>query len=333
MSWIRRCAVAATLCAGLVVPAAASAHSSLATVRHDVNAAGSALHALKHAGARHPGAARRALARNKASMTAGARAVHSLAQSGDVRATASGLGLVAKQYDRNVRTYVSLIPTTSGSLQTQLASSLQPALDGRALSDWLLGQLTKLLPSGGDSSAAAGTLSDLLGNLPSLIQSLTGVAGGGDVSSQIQSIVAQALTTATGVLDASLAQVQALLPSLPASDQATVQAVLTQIQSILGSIQSITGSGSATGTGAGSATGTGSGSAAGPGTGSATSSGTCPGGTGSLLGNLPIPPFISGLLQNVGLGQLTGGCSASGSSSGSGIGGLSGLLDALPFGL
>jgi hypothetical protein len=322
MSWIRRGAVAATLCAGLAVPAVASAHSSLATVRHDVNAAGAALHALKHAGARHPGAARRALARNKASMTAGARAVHSLAQSGNVSATASALGLVAKQYDRNVRTYVSLIPTTSGSLQTQLASSLQPALAGRSLSDWLLGQLTTVLPDGGDTSAATGTLSDLLGNLPSLIQSLTSVAGGGDVSSQIQAIVVQALTTATGVLDASLAQVQALLPSLPASDQATVQAVLTQIQAILGSIQS-----TLTGTGSGSTTGTGSGSTTGTGSGSTTGTATCPGGTGSLLGNLPIPPIISGLLQNLGLGQLTGGCSTSGSGSG-----VAGLFGGLPFG-
>jgi hypothetical protein len=363
MSWIRRCAVAATLCAGLVVPAAASAHSSLATVRHDVNAAGSALHALQHAGAHHPSAAKRALGRNQASMVAGARAVHSLAQSGNVRATASALGLLAKQYNRNVRTYVSLIPTSSGSLQSQLASSLQPALEGRTLSSWLLGQLTTVLPAGGDTSAATGTLTGLLGNLPSLIQSLTGVVGGGDVSSQIQTIVAQALTTATGVLDASLAQVQALLPSLPAADQATIQTVLSQIQSIVGTIQStlanalqsITGSmgGTTTGstltstlpqvlgllqnllagiagsgsTGTGS-TATGSGSTGTGSTGSGSpDGGTCSAGVGSLFGNLPIPSFLSGLLQNLGLGQLSPGCSPSGSGSG-----IAGMFGGLPFG-
>jgi hypothetical protein len=358
------------MCAALALPAGASAHSaSLASVKHDVHAAGSALTALNHAGSRHPAAARRALSANKASMAAAAREVRGLASRKKVSATASGLGLVARQYDSNVRSYTALIPVTSGSLQSALAGSLGPALDSQTFSDWLLGELTTVLPSGGTTSAT-GTISDLLGNLPSLIQSLTGVVGNGDVSSQIQAIVAQALTTATGLLDASLAQVQALLPSLPASDQATVQTVLTQIQSIVGTIQStlttavqtITSSMGGTSLGStltgqlqqilgifenllGGLTGSGSTGTGSTGTssGTGTSTGTCSSGIGSILGSLPIPSFITGLLQNLGLGGLFGGgCStSSGSGSGSGAGAgagagagiLGGLFGSLPFGL
>jgi hypothetical protein len=356
----------AAICAALAVPAGASAHTaSIASVKHDVHAAGSALTALKHAGSHSQAAARRALNANKASMIAAGREVRSLAAHKKLTATATGLGLVAKQYDSNVRAYTSLIPVTSGSLQTALAGSLQPALDGRTFADWMLGELTTVLPSGGTTSAT-GTISDLLGNLPSLIQSLTGVVGSGDVSSEIQGIVAQALTTATGLLDAGLAQVQALLPSLPASDQATVQTVLDQIQSIVGTIQStlttavqtITSSMGGTSLGStlssqlqqilgifqnllGGLTGTGSAGTGSAGTGSTDtgSTGTCSTGTGSILGSLPIPSFITGLLQNFGLGDLFGGCdtSGSGSTSGSGAGAgagiLGGLFGSLPFGL
>jgi RNase P/RNase MRP subunit POP5 len=332
----------------LAVPAAASAHASRASVNSNVHSAQVALRALAHAGAKHPAIAKRALAHNKASMARGANAVRSLAATGNVSATASALGTLAKQYDRDVRMYVSMIPTTSGSLQTQLASSLQPALTGRSVADWLLGQLTSSLPSGGTSSAT-GTLSGLLGNLPSLIQSLTGVVGSGDVSSQVQGIVAQALTTATGVLDASLAQVQALLPSLPVADQATVQGVITQIQSIVGTIESTLGNvaqtitGSLGGTDAGSTIGSqltqvlgvlqgilgGLGNGAGAGSTGTGSTGVCSSGLASLLGNLPLPSFISGLLQNTGLGDCAS--SGTGSASGSGLSGLFG--GGLPFGL
>jgi hypothetical protein len=222
---------AAAACVALAaVPASAAARSPLATITGDVHAANAALTTLSHTARHHQRAARRALAHNQAAITAAARELRELKGHATAAGAAKALTLIAKQYGADAYTYTALVPKASGSLQTELANAIKPALDGQTIASGLLGELTGLLPSSG-ASAASGTIGGLLGNLPQLIQSLTGMVDGGSYSQGIQMILSGALTTATGLLDAGINEVKTLLPNLPAPAQAAIQNVLTTIQS------------------------------------------------------------------------------------------------------
>jgi hypothetical protein len=316
------------VCAGLALaPTAALARPSVAAVASHVHAADAALTQMRHLVRKHPAAARHALVRNRAEVTAAAHAAKAVSVSGNVSATASALSLVASQFDRDVRAYTSLIPTSSGSLQAALAQALAPALAGRTVALGFLAQLTGKLPAAGAGDVTS-VLVGILQNLPGEISSLTGIVQGGQLPGQLQTLIAKALTTASGLLDAGLAQVQSLIPTLPAPLQTVVSDVLTQLKALFGqlettlnqavqSISTVIGGpigqmlsgqlsqvlgllqGFFNGNGLTGLTGLTGGTGGTGGTG-ATGSG---GGAGFLAG-LPIPSFIQDLLKNLGVGGL-----------------------------
>jgi hypothetical protein len=306
------------LCAAIAAaPAGAATRPSLASVEHSVHAADGALLKLKRLASSDAGAAKSALLRSLAQITAAAHQAQALQGHAGAATMAKAFGLVASQYDRDVRAYTSLLGGTGGSLQSLLAGSLQPVLAGRTQALAFLGQLTSVV--GADTGAVTNTIANVLGNSAGEIKSLTGLIGG-NLPKQVQGVIAQALSTATGVLDAGLAQLKALIPTLPAPAQGIAQAVLTQISGVFDQLkgaltgatdvipnvlggnlgQAVTGQiGQVLKTiggilGVGGVTG-------GTGTGNGTGTGT-PGGFPGLGGL--IPPFVGDLLNSLGVGSL-----------------------------
>jgi hypothetical protein len=84
-----------------------------------------------------------------------------------------------------------------GSLQSLLAQALQPVLTGKTQALGFLDQLTTLLPTGLASTATT-TVAGLLANAPTEIQSLSDLFTTGRLPQPIQSLIAQAITTAGG---------------------------------------------------------------------------------------------------------------------------------------
>ena len=78
---------------------------------------------------------------------------------------------MAAQYDRDVRTYTTLLPSSPASLQGSLAQALAPALAGRTLASGFLAQLIGQLPSSGAGDATS-VLTNLVQSLPGEINAL-----------------------------------------------------------------------------------------------------------------------------------------------------------------
>jgi hypothetical protein len=328
--------LAGVLCAAVAVaPAGAATRPSLASITHSVHAADGALLKLRRLAASNPAAAKQALTRSRSQIAAAAHEARALRGHASPDTTTKAFGLLAGQYDRALQTYTSLIGGTGGSLQGLLAQALQPTLAGRTQALGFLGQLTGLLSPAG-AGAATGTIAGLLGNAPTEIQSLTGLFSAGQLPTSIQALIGQAITTAGGFLDAGLAQLKSLIPTLPAPAQSAVEGVLTALTTALGQVkstltgltqtiggllpgaigQTITGQlgqvlsmlqgflGTAGGTPTGGTTGTGTTGTGTTGAGT-TGAGTTAGGLlGGFLGSLPVPPFITNLLSGFKLGSL-----------------------------
>jgi hypothetical protein len=294
----------ATVFAIAAGPAAASSGPSLAKAVRDVHTASSALHQASTLASSNPAAAGVALTRGNTALAAAAHQARWLHARHNVAASATAFEGVAVQYDHAVKAYTSMLPSATGALQGLLAQGLVPAISGRTQA---LGFLSGLLPSLPVSAAstATSTITGVIGNAPGEITSLTGLVSIGSLPTQIQQLIAQAITTAGGVLSAGITQLEALVPSLPASIQPIVQSLLTTLSNALGQITS-------TLTGA---------------------SGTIGGMLGGLIGTElgQITSILKGILGNLpGLGGITGTGAGTGTGTGTGPGG---ILGSLPFGL
>lgn len=305
--------VGAALCLTLAAaPAGASMRPSMASVVHELHVANVA---LAHVRPGHSVASRRALARNRAASRAAARQAVRLRRVAGAATAARAFALVAGQYDRDVRVYTTLVRVSSGSLQLALAQALALAVAARGQALGLLKQLTSLVPG-----AITGVTVGMIGSGETEVSSLAGLVNGGGLPTQIQGLIAQALTTATGLLDGALGQIKSIIPTLPAQAQPIVTAALGQVTSALGLVTATLGqatqliSGVFGGTLSGplsqvtsllqSLIGQFSGLTA-PGTGS-TGTGTGSTGTGGFFGSLPIPPFVQTLLGQFGFGGMGG---------------------------
>ena len=291
---------------------AATTGPSLTHAVRDVHAANSALAQVSKLASSNPAGARGALARAEADIAAAAHQARWLHAGGAASTTASAFGDVAAQYDRDVQTYSALLKTSTGALQKSLAKALVPAIAGRTQALGFLGELTSKL-SVADAKTATGTLTSVIGNGPVEIQSLTGLLDGGDMSAQIQQLIAQAIATAGGVLDGGITELEGIIPSLPTEVQPIVQTVLTELSGVLNTVQSTL-------------------------QGTTTTFGGLLGGmfgtelnqvTSILQGILGDLPGIGG---GTGLGGILGG-TGTGTGTGTGGTGTGGILAGLPFGL
>jgi hypothetical protein len=294
----------ATVLAVAAAPAAAATGPSLAKAARDVHAANTALTQLTKLASSNPAAARSALARGRADIAAAshqARWLHSRSAAGTAASAFEG---VALQYDRDVQTYTSLVAGSSGALRTSLASALTPAIAGRTQALGFLGELAPALPVAA-ASMATSTITGVVANTPTEITSLTGLVNLGDLPTEIEQLIAQAITSAGGVLDAGITELEGLIPSLPASVQPIVTTLLSTLSTTLGTVEStLTGVTSTIG-------------------------GLLGGLIGTQLGD--ITTILQGILGNL---PILGGI---GTGTGTGTGGTGtgtgGILGALPFGL
>lgn len=232
MRLIPRASVAAVV-AVLAVPAAASAATpSVSSVRAHVRAADHALVQLKSAVRHHHRAAAiKALHKTRSEVGVAAhqaRALHARSHTSAARA----FSLVAGQYNGDLSAISSLIPSSSGSLLGALTQALAPVINGRTQALGFLGSLVPSLSSS-DQTSASQTIGDVVSSGPGQVQTLAGDVQLSGLSDQISQMLSQALTAATGFIDAGLAQLQNLIPNLPQDAQQPLQDALTQVTQAL----------------------------------------------------------------------------------------------------
>jgi hypothetical protein len=304
-------------------PAAAASHTSLpatasgpslAKVVGDVHAANHALTNLTSIASSNPAAARSALALGKADIAAAAHQARWLHARASGTTSAAAFEDVATQYNSDVKAYTSMVTSTSGSLQTSIAQALTPAIAGRSQALAFLGELAPTLATPAAGTATS-TITSVVGSLPTEITSLTGVVGTGDLPTEIEQLIAQAITCAGGVLDAGITELEGIVPDLPAAIQPIVTSLLDTLSSTLATLES-TLEGTTT---------------------------TSVGGTtvGGLLGGLigtelgQVTTILQGILGDLPgiLGGVTGTTGTTGTGTGTGTGTTAGILGMLPFGL
>ena len=215
---------------------AATTGPSLARATHDVRAANSALAQVSRYATSDSSAALSALTRAERDIAAAAHQARWLHGSAAASTTASAFEAVAAQYDRDVQTFTKLLKDSSGSLRKALAVALVPAISGRTQALGFLGELTSEL-STANVTTATGTLTGVIGNLPTEVQSLTGLMNISDMPAEIQQLIAQAVAAAGGVLDQGVTELEGIIPSLPTEVQPIVQTVLNALTGALNTVQ------------------------------------------------------------------------------------------------
>src|SRR5580658_1526558 len=216
---------------------ATSSGPSLTKAVSDVPAANHALMQLSSTGSSNAAAARTALARGRADVAAAAHQARWLHARSNASTSAAAFEAVATQYNSDVKTYTSMVTTTTGSLQTLIAEALAPAIAGRSQALAFLGQLDPSLPVSAAGTATS-TITGLVGSLPSEITSLTGVVSTGDLTTEIEQLIAQAITSAGGVLDAGITELEGMVPELPTAIQPIVTSLLETLSSTLSTLES-----------------------------------------------------------------------------------------------
>ncbi|HEY5318367.1 MAG TPA: hypothetical protein VIJ20_10330 [Solirubrobacteraceae bacterium] len=296
----------ATVFAIAAGPAAAASGPSLTKAVRDVHAANSALTQLSKSASSSPAAARSALARGRADIAAAAHQARWLHARSTPGAAATAFEGVAVQYDRDVQTYTSMLASSTGALRASLAQALVPAISGRTQALGFLGELAPTLPVAA-ASVATSTITGVVGGLPTEITSLTGLANAGDLPTEIEQLIAQAITAAGSVLDAGITELEGIIPSLPAGVQPIITTLLSTLTTVLGTVEStLEGTTSSIG-------------------------GLLGGLIGTQLGD--ITSILQGILGDLpGLGTIGGTGTGTGTGTG-GTTGTGGILGALPFGL
>lgn len=297
-------AATALSAAALAAPAGAATHHSVHSVQSHVKAANVALHKLDRVAHHNARQAKLAVAAVRKEAAAASADAHYLRSHASAKTAAQAAGVVALQYNWDVQTFTKLVDSSSPSVQPVIAGSLPTLLSGQTDILGLLSTITSSL-SGTSATDAGAVLTGLIGSLPTEISSLSGLLGGGDLSTTIQGLITQALGKASSALNQGLAQLQSVISTLPAPVQTAIQGLLTQLSGFLGQLQTVlSGLGSTTGTGT-TSTGT-------------TSTTTTSGLLGlSGLSNLPGLSTLTNLF-----GALTGGLGSLGGSSGSAGGGI-----------
>jgi hypothetical protein len=224
--------LAGTLALGLMVPAAAGAKASLGTVTSEVHAANTAIVKVARNAHRHARAAEKALVAAGADAAKAAALARQLGSAGASQ-QAAAVAEVAAQYATDVKTETATLKTAASSLKPKLARALKPAVKGETEALSMLGSLSEDLPAG-EAAGALGEISTLLQQGSTELASLSGLLEGGSLTSMLESILSSTLTTAGGSVATTLADLENLIPQLPAADQPIAQEILTQLQSALG---------------------------------------------------------------------------------------------------
>lgn len=308
--------------AALAAPAGAATHHSIHSVQSHVKAADVALRKLDRVAHHNARQAKLAVSAVRKEASAARADAHYLRSHASAKTAAQAAGVVALQYDWDVRTFTSLIDTASPSVQPVLAGSLPSLLSGQTDILGLLSSLTGAL-SGSSATGAQTVLTGLIGSLPTEIGSLSGVLSGGDLTATLQGLLTKALGMASSALNQGVSQLQSVIATLPAPAQTAINGLITQLQSVLSQLQSVVaGLGSGTGT---TSTGTGT-----------TSTGTASGllnlsGLSNFPGLSMLTQLFGALTGNLGSAGGTSSGSAGGILSAGGLGGgmLSGLLGQL----
>ena len=307
--------------AALVLPAAASAQAShtkasTADVSRHVKQAHRALKRVQAWAGSDAAFAKRALIQNRHETAAASRAAKQLRGNGAPAAAASALSQVARQYDQNFGAYGQLLDGVAGNLQSALAQALQPALNGRQQALTALQQVIGQLPAD-QRLVPSQLIASITNATPSQVGDLAGLLGADGLSQQLQQLISQALATASGLVESGIAQLQSLIPTLPAGAQGILNQALGlvtgQLHDMLGLLQQVLGVIPTTVSGVANVVtsqlnqvmgiiqqvlGGGLGGLLGGGSGSGSSAAGC-------TSTIPVPSFLSGLLGNL-LGGLLG---------------------------
>jgi hypothetical protein len=184
-----------------------------------------------------------------------ARALRATADTpGEITTAAGAIGLATDTYNDLMVMISDLIDEAKGIVQEALAKAIPATVNGQSKLLELLNGMVALLPEEYQAQATA-FIAQLTVAMADPIGSLTGILGSAGLPVDVAGIVQTALQTATGAVQMALAQVEALLPSLPAIAQGPVRMALTMVSDIMDMVTGTLGSllpgaGAATGSGA-----------------------------------------------------------------------------------
>ncbi len=237
--------VAATLipAAVAVAPAAAApvAAPSAAGVGSHVQAATKASKRVaKYARRGNDRAAARFIVEARREAVAGAREARLLAARAGTSDRAAdqavwGLAVAAASYGNATQGFAGLLGTTSGPLQRKLVSAIPGSVAGRTQ---MLGMLSTLIAQldGAQRDRAAQALAAVQAGAPGQVAGLAEATTLAGLPLALQGILDTALAAATAALDDGLAQITALLPTLPEAAQIQVAQALGIVRSALAGI-------------------------------------------------------------------------------------------------
>lgn len=240
----------ATLVAATLIPAAAAAAPAVAAPAKAPSAAGVGQHVqaatkaskrvAKYVRRGNDRAAARFLVQARREAVAGARVARLLAgragaSDGAADQAVAGLAVAAASYGNATQSFAGLLDTTSGPLQTKLVGAIPGSVAGRAQ---LLGVLSTLIAQldGDQRDRAVQALALLQAGAPGQVAGLAEATTLAGLPAGLQGILDAALAAATAALDDGLAQITALLPTLPAGSQAQVAQALGLVSSTLAAI-------------------------------------------------------------------------------------------------
>ncbi|MDQ3630778.1 MAG: hypothetical protein M3417_05790 [Actinomycetota bacterium] len=237
--------VAATLIPAAVTaaPAAAapaSAPSAAGVAGHVLSATKASKRVAKYARRGNDRAAARYLVQARREAVTGAREARKLAARASTSPAAAqqavaGLTAAAATYGNATQDFSTLVGTTSGPLQAALVNAIPGSVAGRTQ---LLGLLSTLIPqlSGDARDQAVKSMAALQVGAPGQVADLAQAATLAALPASLQGILDAALAAATAALDDGLAQVTALLPTLPEGEQIQVAQALGLVSATLKSI-------------------------------------------------------------------------------------------------
>jgi hypothetical protein len=236
--------------AAVLIPAAVAAAPAVAAPTPPPSAAGVADHVrsatkaskrvTKYVRRGNDRAALRFLKQARREAVSGAREARSLAARAGTSPTAAGqaifgLTAAAATYGAATKDFSSLVGTTSGPMQAALAGAIPGSVAGRTQ---LLAALSALITQldGVARDQAVQALAAVQTGSPGQVAGLAQATTLAGLPASIQQILDAALAVATAALDDGLAQVTALLPTLPAGAQAQVAQALGLVSTTLASI-------------------------------------------------------------------------------------------------